>query len=234
MSHTVVTRDEWVAKRKALLQDEKDFTRVREHLAAKRRDLPWVRLEKSYVFDGPNGKVPLAELFGSNNQLVIYHLMFAPDWERACKSCSFWADHFDGMLPHLNARDVSFAAISRAPMDMIDVFKKRQAWNFNWVSSGENSFNYDFDVSFTEEELESGGGTYNYVPRTMNSSDLPGISVFAKEGDAIYHTYSTFTRGIDMMNLTYQYLDLVPKGRDEQNDAGPMEWVRVKDEYAVA
>ena len=240
-THQVVSKDEWVEARKRLLAKEKEFTRLREQLSAERRALPWVRIDRDYTFDGPNGRETLAQIFGDRSQLVVYHFMFAPEWEVGCKSCSFWADNFNGITAHLRRRDVAFAAISRAPLAKLQTFAKRLGWTFKWVSSNGGDFNYDFEVSFQPDAPARGDATYNFARlsslRSGNSvlknfapSDMPGISVFAKdESGAVFRTYSTFGRGIDMMNTTYHYLDLVPKGRDEAG--GIMAWVKLRDLY---
>lgn len=228
--HQIVSRTEWVEARRRLLAQEKEFTRQRDELSKARRALPWVRVDKPYVFDTTRGKETLPELFAGRGQLVIYHFMFGPDWEAPCKSCSFWADSIERNVVHLNARDVSVAIVSRAPLAKIDAFRKRMGWTFTWVSSGETDFNYDFGVSFRPDEKHA---TYNYAPKTSAMSELPGISVFYKdEGGTVFHTYSCYARGLDMMNAAYQYLDLVPKGRDEA-DQSPyaMAWVRYRDSY---
>ena len=240
--HEVVSKGEWVEARKRLLGKEKEFTHLREQLSAERRALPWMRIDKDYTFDGPNGRETLAQLFGDRSQLVVYHLMFAPEWETACKSCSFWADSFNGITAHLRARDVAFAAISRAPPAKLQAFARRLGWTFKWVSSDDSDFNYDFDVSFRPEQFARGDATYNFdkmssfrtqgVVHNMTPSDMPGISVLAKDqSGAVFRTYSTYGRGIDMMNTAYQYLDLVPKGRDEAGQAHTMAWVKLRDLY---
>jgi predicted dithiol-disulfide oxidoreductase (DUF899 family) len=230
-NHQVVTPEEWLAARKALLVREKEFTRQRDALSQARRDLPWEQITKTYVFDGPNGKESLAQLFDGRSQLVVYHFMFGPDWEVGCKSCSFWADNFERNVVHLAARDVSMIAVSRAPFARLDAFAKRLGWTFKWVSSGGNDFNFDYHVSFTPEEL-AGEGYYNYALGKSSASERPGISVFFREGDAIYHTYSCYERGVDMMNAAYHYLDLVPRGRGETDrSAGPQGCVRHRDKY---
>jgi predicted dithiol-disulfide oxidoreductase (DUF899 family) len=231
-NHPIVSRENWLLERARLLEAEKELTRRRDELARMRRELPWVRVDASYEFEGPKGRTTLSELFEGKTQLVVYHFMFAPEWEAGCKSCSFWADHFDGALPHLAHRDVAFVAISRAPIPKLVAYASRMGWKFPWVSSGGNSFNYDFGVSFTPEMIEKKTGIYNYAPFTMASSDMPGISVFAKnESGEIFHTYSCFARGIDIVNATYQLLDLVPKGRDEEGLPFTMAWVKRHDEY---
>ena len=233
----VVSRTEWLTARKALLQQEKELTYRREEIAQARRQLPRVLLEKDYVFDSQDGPVRLADLFLGRSQLLVYHFMFHPDWEEGCKSCSFVSDHFDGMLPHLAARDVSFTAISRARLEHLSAFKRRMGWQFNWVSSHDNEFNFDYGVSFTPELLATGKASYNFepLPREVPPGmplELPGASVFYKEGDgSVYHTYSTYARGLDSLIGTYQWLDLVPKGRDEDGLNFSMAWVRHHDRY---
>ncbi len=229
--HKVVSQKEWTAARKALLVKEKRFSHQRERLAQERRKLPWVKLDKDYVFDGPQGRQTLAQLFDGRSQLVVYHFMFGPGWKEGCPHCSFWADHYDGMIPHLGQRDVSFVAVSRAPLAELRPFQTRMGWKFKWVSAAGSDFNYDFHVSFAPEEIESGAVLYNYRREAMGRmTDREGISVFFKdEAGAVYHTYSTFARGIDVVNPTYQFLDLVPKGRDEGGRS--QYWVRHHDRY---
>ena len=231
--HQVVTPEEWGEARKQLLAKEKEFTRLRDQLSHARRDLPWVRVTKQYVFDGPGGKQTLGQLFNGHSQLVVYHFMFAPDWEDGCRGCSFWADNFNGIVPHLNQRDVTFVAISRAPLAKLQAFAKRLGWNFKWLSSAGNDFNYDYNVSFTPESLAGGSAIYNYAANKMNMPELPGISVFFKDADGnVFHTYSCYARGLDMLNTAYHYLDLVPKGRDEAGLPHAMAWVRLRDQYS--
>ncbi|MEH7416436.1 thioredoxin family protein [Neobacillus drentensis] len=226
MEHTVLPKNEWIEARKELLQKEKEFTKLRDELTQQRRDLPWEAVSKSYTFDGPNGKFSLADLFEGRSQLIVYHFMFNSSWEQGCKHCSFWSDHYSGMIPHLNHRDVSFVCISRAPLEKLEAFKKRMGWTFPWYSSGQTDFNYDFQASFSEEEVEKEQAFYNYTMQNPMSTDREGVSVFYKnESGNIYHTYSTYARGIDMLNITYQFLDLVPKGR--QDDRG----LRHHDQY---
>lgn len=230
--HPVVSRDEWRAARLALLEKEKEFTRARDRLSEQRRELPWVKVDKEYVFQGANGAVSLSELFDHRSQLMIYHFMFHPDWEEGCKSCSFWADNFNGMVTHLNHRDVTLAVVSRAPYDTLDDFKKRMGWGFEWVSSRENDFNIDYRVSFTQQEMDRGEMDYNFRITRFPGSEAPGLSVFYKDPrGSIFHTYSCYARGLDMLNGTYNYLDLAPRGRDEAALSYPMEWVRLKDRY---
>jgi predicted dithiol-disulfide oxidoreductase (DUF899 family) len=228
----IASRSEWLQARTALLVKEKELTRLRDELAAARRALPWVRLDKEYAFDGPEGRRTLAQLFDGRGQLVVYHFMFAPEWEAGCKSCSFWADSFNGITAHLRERDVGFAAISRAPLPRLQDFARRLGWSFPWVSSAGSDFNYDFQVSFRPEQVASGEAVYNYRKIQDPRSDLPGVSVFARDdGGALYHTYSAFSRGIDALNTAYHYLDLVPKGRDEAGLAYPQSWVKHRDLY---
>jgi predicted dithiol-disulfide oxidoreductase (DUF899 family) len=231
--HKVVTREAWLAARRELLAKEKEFTRLRDELSRQRRELPWERVDKSYVFDGPGEQKTLAQLFDGRHQLVVFHFMFTPSWDEGCKSCSFWADNLDGVVVHLNHRDVSFAAVSRAPQSKLAAYKKRMGWHFPWVSSAGNSFNFDYRVSFPQEDLTKGEITYNYGPQKTSMEDLPGMSVFYRDdGGAIFHTYSCYARGLDMVNGAYHMLDLVPKGRDEDALAYTMEWLRRHDQYA--
>jgi len=234
--HKVVSHDEWIAARKAHLAEEKAFSRTRDALARKRRELPWEKVERKYVFDTPQGKQSLAELFGGKSQLIIYHFMLGPGWEAGCSSCSFLADHFDGAVVHLAQRDVSFVVVSRAPLAEIETFKRRMGWRFNWVSSFGNDFNSDYQVSFTPEEKASGKVFYNYeFIESFPSEERPGASVFYKNAAGeILHTYSTYGRGLDILIGTYHFLDLAPKGRDEDGLAWSMAWVRHHDRYEGA
>lgn len=228
MMGRIATRNEWLAERRKLLSAEKEFTRLRDQLTEKRRAMPWVKIDKDYVFDAPTGPVSLADLFAGRRQLVVYHFMFAPENEYGCKSCSFVADHFDGEIPHLNARDTSFVAISRAPLEKLQRQAKRLGWKFPWVSSGRTSFNYDFAVSF--EDPADGDNVYNYVRKAVPVPDLPGMSVFVRGDDGeIYHAYSTFARGLDLNIGAYNILDLTPIGRNEGSQI--MSWVKYHDEY---
>ena len=230
--HKVVAHDEWIAARKAYLAEEKAFTRARDALSRKRRELPWEKIEKNYVFDGPNGKETLADLFGGKSQLIVYHFMLGPGWEAGCPSCSFLADHFDGAVIHLAQRDVTFLVVSRAPLPQIEKFKRRMGWRFKWVSSFGNDFNYDYHVSATPEEKASGKAAYNYEITEFPSEERPGASVFYKnEAGDIFHTYSSYGRGLDMLIGAYHFLDLAPKGRDEDGLAWSMAWVRHHDRY---
>jgi predicted dithiol-disulfide oxidoreductase (DUF899 family) len=229
----VVAHDEWLAARQALLAREKEFTRQRAALAAERRGLPWEAVTKEYVFDGPSGKLTLPDLFDGLGQLVVYHFMFPPEWDAGCPHCSFWADNFNGAPAHLRARDVSFTAVSRAPLAKITAYKQRMGWSFPWVSAGETDFNYDFGASFSPEAMASGTADYNYG-QPPGFEDREGISVFARNDQGrVFHTYSTYARGIDAVNGAYQFLDLVPKGRDEPADGDPQFWVRRHDEYGA-
>ncbi len=228
----IVSRNEWLAARKKHLIKEKELTRLRDQLSAERRNLPWVRMEKQYVFDGPNGKESLVDLFGGRSQLIIQHFMFGPGWKEGCPSCSFLADHVDGALAHLAARDVTFAAVSRAPLAEIRPFQRRMGWRFKWVSSHGNDFNYDFHVSSTAEERAKGRMHYNYAELEFSGEELPGTSVFCSDADGeVFHTYSSYARGDDILHGTYNLLDLTPKGRDENSLAYTMSWVRHHDRY---
>jgi predicted dithiol-disulfide oxidoreductase (DUF899 family) len=230
--HPIVSRERWIEARRALLSRERALTRLKDELGAARRALPWVRVEEPYAFDTPEGRRTLSELFAGRSQLVIYHFMFAPDWETGCKSCSFWADNFNGITAHLARRDVTMMAVSRAPSPKLQAFAQRLGWTFPWASSQSSRFNFDFGVSFTPEEAASGALTYNYGLNRPESTDMPGVSVFAKgDHDQVFHTYSCFARGIDILNVAYQYLDLVPKGRDEEGLPHPMAWVKLRDQY---
>lgn len=231
LDHHVATREEWLDARKALLAEEKAFTKARDALSAKRRALPWVRIEKDYRFDTQEGVKTLGELFGPRRQLIVYHFMFAPEWEKPCKSCSFWMDSVSGLISHLEQRDTRFVAISRAPLAKLMARAKQMGWTFPWASSGESDFNYDFGVSFKPQDLQK-GASYNYERLDWKASDLPGLSTFVKGDDgAVYHAYSCFSRGIDLLNDAYNYLDVSPLGRQEAAK-NPMSWVRLHDEYA--
>jgi predicted dithiol-disulfide oxidoreductase (DUF899 family) len=234
-NHPVVSRDQWVAQRKALLAREKELTHLRDQIARERRALPWVRIEKNYVFDAPEGRRTLAELFEGRHQLVVQHFMFAPGWDQGCKSCSFMADHIDGAKLHLAQRDVALVVISRAPLEEIERFRQRMGWQFRWVSSYGTDFNHDFGVSFTPEELAKGEVYYNYTMQSFPQEEAPGISAFYKDdADDVFHTYSTYGRGVEIMMGTYSFLDIAPKGRDEERLAYTMEWVRHHDRYEPA
>jgi predicted dithiol-disulfide oxidoreductase (DUF899 family) len=225
---TVVAHDDWVASRTELLAKEKEFTRARDELTRQRQALPWEAVENEYVFEGPNGKESLAELFDGRSQLLVYHFMFDPEDEAGCPVCSFWADNFEPVVLHLKQRDVTMVAISRAPLSKIEAYKKRMGWSFTWVSSSGNDFNHDYGVFFTPGERDE--AVYNYGTLAPRNADREGASVFAKdESGKVFHTYSSYARGIDLVNTAYNYLDLVPKGRDE--DGRGAFWVRRHDEY---
>ena len=230
--HKIVSRQEWIEARKALMAREKELTRARDALSEDRRNMPWVKVDKDYVFEAPHGRVGLADLFKGRPQLVVQHVMFAPEWDAACKSCSFWADGFERMVPHLAARDTTMVAISRAPVAKLEAFKTRMGWTFDWLSSGNNDFNGDYGVTFTRGEIDTGKPLYNFGTTPIYGEELPGISVFYRdESGGVFHTYSTFARGLDMMNAAYQYLDLTPLGRHEEGLSFSMEWVRLRDQY---
>ena len=229
MQHRIVSRDEWLAARKEHLRREKELTRMRDRLSAERRELPWVKVDKPYVFDGPDGQRTLADLFDGRSQLIIYHFMFGPDWGQGCPSCSFLADHIDGANQHLKHHDVSLVVVSRAPWPRIAAFKKRMGWQFGWVSSHGSDFNFDYNVSFSKEDAAKGKVTYNYETVDYMFDELPGISVFYKDASGnLLHTYSSYARGGDLLLGAYNYLDLTPKGR---NEVDGMEWVRHHDRY---
>jgi len=228
----VVSPEEWLVARKALLAKEKEFTQQRDALSRQRRELPRVRVEKDYVFDTPKGKERLADLFAGRSQLIVYHFMLGPGWKEGCPSCSFLADHFDGSATHLAQRDATLLVVSRAPLPQIEAFKKRMGWRFKWASSYGIEFNYDYHVSFTPEEMAKGAVEYNYALGPFPSEEAPGASVFYKdETGAIFHTYSCYARGLDILLGAYNFLDLTPKGRDEDGLAFTMAWVRHHDRY---
>ncbi len=230
--HKIVSRDEWVEARMQFLSKEKELTRARDRLSEERRSLPWVKIENDYVFEGPDGKETLLDLFGGNSQLIIYHFMFGPGWEEGCKACSFVADHIDGAVVHLAQRDATLLAVSRAPLAEFQAFKERMGWRFKWVSSNGSDFNFDFNVSFSSEQLESGKVNYNYKSGEFPMEEAPGASVFSRnEAGEIFHTYSCYGRGLDSLIGSYTYLDLLPKGRDEGELSFPMAWVRHHDSY---
>ncbi len=228
----VVSHAEWLEARRAFLSQEKEFTRMRDELSRQRRALPWEKVEKSYEFESARGKITLADLFAGRSQLLVYHFMLGPGWQKGCKSCSYLADHFDGATVHLAHRDTTFAVISRAPIAEIQAFQKRMGWKFPWVSSFGTDFNSDYHVSFTPEEMASGAVEYNYTVGEFPSEEAPGASVFAKNAAGeVFHTYSTFARGLDILVGTYNMLDLVPKGRDEDGLSFTMSWLRHHDRY---
>jgi predicted dithiol-disulfide oxidoreductase (DUF899 family) len=226
--HPVVTHEEWLEARSALLAEEKEFTRRRDELSRRRRELPWEPVTTEYVFEGEHGPETLARLFGECSQLIVYHFMYPPDWEAGCPSCSFWADNFNPNVVHLRARDTRLVAVSKAPLDKLLAYRKRMGWSFHWVSSFDNSFNHDFGVGFAPEEEDT--AAYNYGTLRPGMAEREGVSVFVKEGGAVFHTYSAYARGIDLLNTAYNYIDLTPRGRNE--DSGSTQrWVRRHDEY---
>jgi predicted dithiol-disulfide oxidoreductase (DUF899 family) len=229
--HQIVSHDEWIAARRRFLTKEKEFTRLRAELSRERRELPWERVGKQYVFETGNGRQTLADLFGGRGQLIVYHFMYEPDWDIGCRGCSFWADNFNGIIPHLNQRDVSLVATSRAPLEQLQAQAKRFGWTFNWVSCVGDDFNVDFNVWFSPETLARNEAVYNYGSEKVTSGSRPGISAFFKDDGHIFHTYSTYARGLDMMNTAYHYLDIAPKGRDEAGLPHPMAWVRHRIAY---
>ena len=227
-------RDTWLAARKALLAEEKAHTAARDQLAAARRNLPRLRINKNYVFQGPNGAETLPDLFAGRSQLAVYHFMFAPDWEAGCTSCSFWADNLNGTAAHMAQRDVSLVMISSAPLDILDTYRRRMGWDMRWYSAHGSDFNHDMGVSFDAQQLESGDYTYNYRKRSSGGPEAPGLSAFQRDADgSVYLTYATYGRGLDHFNGAYQLLDLMPKGRDEEDLPFTMAWLRRHDEYPV-
>jgi len=232
VNRKIVSHSEWLAARTEFLKKEKEFTRLRDELSKQRRELPWEKVEKKYVFDGPNGKESLADLFAGRSQLLVYHFMLGPDWVEGCASCSLLADHFDGAIPHLNARDVTFLVVSRAPLSQIQAFQKRMGWKFKWVSANGTDFNFDYKVSFTPEDIKKGEPNYNFNTIPFNIEEGPGLSAFYKDqAGAVFHTYSAYARGLDMNIGAYNFLDLAPKGRDEEGLAFSMSWVKHHDKY---
>lgn len=232
MTTRFATRQGWLNERKALLEREKEFTRARDNLSAARRDLPWVRVDKDYRFQGENGESTLADLFDGKYQLIVYHFMFGEDWQEGCKSCSFWIDNFEGIAKHLAARDTALVLISKGPLDRLLAFQNRMGWSLPWLSAEASDFNEDYGVTFSKEDLDAGDVTYNFRQTKLGSAEMPGISVFSKGDDgAIYHTYSTYSRGLDMLNGAYHLLDLTPLGRDEDDLPYPMTWLKRRDEY---
>ena len=232
-THKIVSHEQWIDARKQLLAKEKDFTRARDALSRQRRDLPWERVDKNYVFTGADGKLTLGDLFAGSSQLMIYHFMFDPSWEAGCKSCSFWADNFNGIDVHLKHRDITFLAVSRAQYSKLEAYRQRMGWSFKWVSSFDSDFNYDYGVSFTAEQLAKDDAIHNYGSGKLFGPESVGISVFCQDVDgAVFHTYSCYSRGVDMMNGAYHYLDLAPAGRNESGQGkNPQAWVRRHDEY---
>lgn len=235
MPTTTTNRDEWLRARLALLEREKAHLRAGDEIAALRRALPWLRVDAHYEFDSPSGRVALADLFEGRSQLIVQHFMFGIDADVACPICSFWADGYDPMIVHMNQRDASFVAVSRAPLAKIEAYRRRMGWRFRWVSSFGSSFNVDFGVSPSNAEIAAGTMRYNYRDAPLRGHEAHGVSVFARNaGGAIFHTYSTYARGLDPMNAAYAYLDLTPKGRDESDLPWSMAWVKRHDEYANA
>ncbi len=233
--HPIVSQEEWLAARTDFLRKEKEFTRQRDRLNAERRALPWVKVEKNYVFDTPAGEQTLADLFAGRSQLIVKHFMFGPDWEEGCVGCSFGADHMDGILVHLEHHDVSYVAVSRAPLAKIETFKRRMGWRFRWVSAAGSDFNFDYHVSFTPDDIARGATYYNYATRPIGIDEMTGFSVFFKDADgAIYHTYSTYARGSELFLSAYAYLDVTPNGRNETINGNLTDWVRHHDRYEAA
>jgi predicted dithiol-disulfide oxidoreductase (DUF899 family) len=225
----IVTRDEWLKDRRALLEKEKVFTRQRDELSEQRRELPWVMVDKDYRFTDVNGEHSMLDLFGECKQLMFYHFMYSADWEQGCQSCSYWADSFNGIDMHLAGRDIAFMAVSSAPIDTLEKYKERLGWRFRWVSVSDSDFNRDYHVSFDAQSKEEGAIDYNYKKQSFYMEELPGVSVFIRdESNRIFHTYSTYSRGVDILNAAYNYIDLSPLGRNEENGQS---WVRRNDEY---
>jgi len=233
-SHEITDKAAWTTRRLALMAKEKAFTRLRDELSAERRALPWRRLETPYTFAGVDGQQTLADLFGGRRQLLVYHFMFGPGAEAGCPSCSFWADHFDAMQPHLAARDTAFAVLSSGPLDKLRAYAKRMDWQFPWLSTAGTDFNEEFAVSFSKDDVEAKAKLYNFETQAPMGQQMPGASAFIKEGDDIFHTYSTYTRGLDILNPTYHWLDMTAMGRDESDLPFSMAWVRRHDEYGNA
>ena len=229
--HRVVRRKDWLAARTAFLAKEKKFTKLGDQLSRERRGLPWMKIDKKYVFEGPDGRETLAKLFDGKQQLIVYHFMFGPGWKEGCAHCSFWADNFNGIIPHIRQRDTNMVAISRAPWKEIAPFKKRMGWNFKWVSAFGSEFNYDFGVSFVPQDVESGTAFYNYAHGQVGVTEREGVSTLYKDKNGnIFHTYSAYARGIDVLNTAYHYLDLTAKGRDEDPEHS-QDWVDYRDKY---
>jgi predicted dithiol-disulfide oxidoreductase (DUF899 family) len=230
-SHRIVSREQWLKERISLLTEEKELTRRHDAIASKVRNLPWVKVDKTYTFDSPTGKKTLGDLFGDKSQLIVYHFMFDPTWSQGCKSCSFIADHYNPIVIHLAHRDISLVTVSKAPIEKIEQFRKRMGWAFPWVSGANNDFGRDYGVSFKDEDFAKGDIVYNFTGKAYPMRELPGLSVFAKDPRGnIYHTYSTFARGLECLLTAYNYIDMTPKGRDEAENGG-MEWVRHHDRY---
>lgn len=232
-SHQVVSHEEWMEARRQFLHKEKEFTKLRDQLNEQRRALPWERVEKQYVFDAQSGKKTLADLFENRSQLIVWHFMFGPDWQQGCSHCSFWADGWNGVIEHFKHRDTTMIAISQAPLSKIEAFKRRMGWNFKWVSSADTDFNFDYQASARPEELKAKKVLYNYHEMQPFSDQMHGCSTFYKdENGEIFHTYSAYARGVDMLNVAYQFLDLTAKGRDEDwSRENSSNWVRHRDRY---
>lgn len=232
--HKIVSREQWLESRKQLLEKEKQLTRLGDELSELRRALPWVRVDKQYVFDTLEGPQSLAQLFAGRSQLLVYHFMFSPKWEAGCKNCSFWADQFDGVRIHLQQRDITLLAASRAPLPQLEAYRKRLGWYFKWVSSWGSDFNYDYHVSFTPEQAAAGEAFYNYRVGHPPAEESPGLSVFYQDTQGqVFHTYSCYARGLEAINAAYHLMDLAPNGRHEDGPRGTMTWVRRHDEYTL-
>jgi len=229
--HKIVEDHAWLKARLALLEEEKDLQKARDSLAEKRRALPWRKITTDYRFDTEDGEKSLADLFGECAQLIVYHFMYGSDWKEGCKSCSFWADNYNGVVPHLRARDTKLIAVSLGPLEQLLAFRERMGWSFPWVSAGNSSFNQDFDVSFSREQIDSGEANYNYHKTQGIGEEMPGLSAFRREDGVVFHTYSTYARGLDPFNTAYQLLDLTSLGRNEGELDYPMDWLRRRDEY---
>ena len=230
-AENIVNDEQWLSQRHDLLVKEKDFARLSDELAQARRELGWRLIDKEYVFEGRAGKTDLLSLFGDHDQLIVQHFMFGPETEEGCPMCSFWADGYDPMITHIKQRAAAFVVVSRGPLERLQAYKQRMGWGFEWVSSAHNDFNFGFNVSATEEEMQAGKTYYNFPESAAFSKEMPGTSVFARNGEQVYHTYSSFSRGMDRLNAAYAYIDLLPKGRDEQDLPYPMAWVKRHDKY---
>ena len=233
-NRAIVSHEEWVEARRSLLQREKEFTRLRDELAAARRELPWELVDREYVFEGPDGRESLSDLFGAADQLIVYHFMFDPEWDEGCVACSFMADHFNPATIHVEQRNAAFVAISRAPLDKLQAYRERMGWSFKWLSSSESSFNFDYQVSFPSHEIEPGPREHNYTMIEFEGSEAPGLSVFFKdESGQIFHTYSSYARGLEDFLGAYRFLDVLPNGRDENDLPWPMAWLQRHDQYGA-
>jgi predicted dithiol-disulfide oxidoreductase (DUF899 family) len=232
-NHQIVSHEEWIAARKRFLAKEKAFTHQREALSQERRELPWERVSNEYVFESDSGRETLAELFDGRSQLIVYHFMFEPDWDIGCRGCSFWADNFNGITAHLQQRDVSLVAASQAPLEKLQAQARRFGWTFKWVSCVGNDFNRDYNVWFAPEALAHDEALYNYGSAKVTGPSQPGISAFFKDDEQVFHTYSTYGRGLDMVNAAYHFLDMAPKGRDEAGLPYPMAWLKHRIAYGA-